>query len=699
MASNIIHLVLARLPDAPSGTKGISLFLVPKFIPKADGSLGARNPIYCTGLEHKMGIHGNATAQMTLEGATGWMVGEPNKGLPAMFVMMNAARLGVGMQSLGLTEVAYQNAVAYARERLQSRSLSGVKAPDKPADPIIVHPDVRRMLLTARAYAEGARALGLFVALELDKSLSGDDADERAQSADLVALLTPIIKAFITDNAWTATSACMQVFGGHGYIRESGMEQLVRDFPAGKGLNARMRVALALSLGASLVLCGPATAATTVQGAESGDIVSISDETGEVNDLTLESPADGSVVTVRDSAAPLQALGGCDEAGDGSVRCPMRLFGTIEIHLAAGDDRMIAIGPPLIRAFGEEGLDTLRGGTESDTLEGGSGNDTIDGDLGRDTVVGGAGDDTIRGGRGDDTLLGGGSVLTAAQSWPPAGRDELDGGPGNDSLRDTDSDSDEPEIGADLVIGGTGHDHVASYTRRRADLHVDLSRDGGDGEAGEGDSLENVESVAGGRGDDVLLGDGDDNSLFGARGSNRLRGRGGDDDLSARRSTGRNSLRGDVGDDRVFAEADGLGGIRCGAGNDYISLHRPRATAGPASRGPVVSASCEAIAQGNNQWAVDPVPEAPPSRVLLFRRTRGATHGGGKELAVTRPDPPYAELGRGESRRRGVRVRLPARLARHARGDGVLLRAEMFAPRLRAPGSTLQMIWRLRVEP
>ena len=229
LAENIVHLVLARLPGAPAGSKGISLFLVPKFMPKADGSLGARNPIYCTGLEHKMGIHGNATAQMTLEGATGWMVGEPNKGLPAMFVMMNAARLGVGMQSLGLTEVAYQNAVAYARERLQSRSLSGPKAPDKPADPIIVHPDVRRMLLTARAYAEGARALGLFVALELDKSLSSDDADERAQSADLVALLTPIIKAFITDNAWTATSACMQVFGGHGYIRESGMEQLVRD--------------------------------------------------------------------------------------------------------------------------------------------------------------------------------------------------------------------------------------------------------------------------------------------------------------------------------------------------------------------------------------------------------------------------------------------------------------------------------------
>jgi alkylation response protein AidB-like acyl-CoA dehydrogenase len=229
MAENIVHLVLARLPDAPQGSKGISLFLVPKFIPKADGTPGERNKIFCTGLEHKMGIHGNATAQISLDGAAGWLIGEPNKGLPAMFVMMNAARLGVGMQSLGLTEVAYQNAVAYARERLQGRSLSGPKAPDKPADPIIVHPDVRRMLLTARAYAEGARALSLFTALAIDKMTASDDEDERKENGELVALLTPIIKAFTTDNAWIATSACMQVFGGHGYIREWGMEQYVRD--------------------------------------------------------------------------------------------------------------------------------------------------------------------------------------------------------------------------------------------------------------------------------------------------------------------------------------------------------------------------------------------------------------------------------------------------------------------------------------
>ncbi len=229
MVSNIVHLVLARLPDAPAGSKGISLFVVPKFHVNADGSVGERNGIYCGGLEHKMGIHGNATAQMVLDGAVGTMVGQPNKGLAAMFVMMNAARIGVGMQSLGLTEVAYQNAVAYAKDRIQSRSLTGPKDPSKPADSILVHPDVRKMLLTARAYAEGGRALALHCALLIDRELNHPDEAVRAESADQVALLTPIVKAFITDNAWTATSSCMQVFGGHGFIREWGMEQYVRD--------------------------------------------------------------------------------------------------------------------------------------------------------------------------------------------------------------------------------------------------------------------------------------------------------------------------------------------------------------------------------------------------------------------------------------------------------------------------------------
>ncbi|RAR52927.1 UNVERIFIED_CONTAM: hypothetical protein C7454_1108 [Acidovorax defluvii] len=229
MAANIVHLVLARLPDAPKGSKGISLFVVPKFNVKADGSLGDRNPIYCSGLEHKMGIHGNATAQIAIDGAIGTLVGKPHKGLAAMFVMMNAARLGVGNQSLGLTEVAFQNALAYAKDRIQMRSLSGTKAKDKDADPIIVHPDVRKMLLTAKAYAEGARALQIYCTLLLDKVHSHPDEKVRAESEELVALLTPIVKAFITDNGHTATNACMQVFGGHGFIKEWGMEQYVRD--------------------------------------------------------------------------------------------------------------------------------------------------------------------------------------------------------------------------------------------------------------------------------------------------------------------------------------------------------------------------------------------------------------------------------------------------------------------------------------
>ena len=229
MAENIIHLVLARLPDAPPGIKGISLFIVPKFHVNKDGSVGERNGIYCSGLEHKMGIKASATCQMTLEGAVGTMVGQPNKGMQGMFVMMNAARLGVGNQSLGLTEVAYQNALAYAKDRIQMRSLSGVKAKDKPADPIIVHPDVRKMLLTAKAYADGGRALEAFCAMLLEKEHYHPDEKVRKDSGEMLALLTPIAKAFLTDNGHIATNACMQVFGGHGFIKEWGMEQFVRD--------------------------------------------------------------------------------------------------------------------------------------------------------------------------------------------------------------------------------------------------------------------------------------------------------------------------------------------------------------------------------------------------------------------------------------------------------------------------------------
>jgi alkylation response protein AidB-like acyl-CoA dehydrogenase len=229
LSRNIVHLVLAKLPGAPEGTKGISLFLVPKFLPDANGDAGERNGIFCTGIEHKMGIHANSTCQITMEDATGYLVAEPNKGLNAMFVMMNGARLGVGMQGLGLTEVAYQNAAAYAKDRRQGRALSESARTDQSADPIIVHPDVRKMLLTARAYAEGGRAFGYWVALEYDKSLHHPDESVRKTSSALVGLMTPIVKAFMTDNGFQCASTCLQVFGGHGYIREWGMEQYVRD--------------------------------------------------------------------------------------------------------------------------------------------------------------------------------------------------------------------------------------------------------------------------------------------------------------------------------------------------------------------------------------------------------------------------------------------------------------------------------------
>ncbi len=229
MSDNIIHLVLARLPDAPPGIKGVSLFIVPKFLVNPDGSPGVRNGIYCGGLEHKMGIKASATGQMVLEGAIGTMVGQPNKGMQGMFVMMNAARLGVGNQSLGLTEVAYQNALAYAKDRIQMRSLTGPKAKDKAADPIIVHPDVRKMLLTAKAYAEGGRALQAFCSLLLEKEHYHPDEKQRKDAGEMLAMLTPIVKAFLTDNGHISTNACMQVFGGHGFIKEWGMEQFVRD--------------------------------------------------------------------------------------------------------------------------------------------------------------------------------------------------------------------------------------------------------------------------------------------------------------------------------------------------------------------------------------------------------------------------------------------------------------------------------------
>lgn len=229
LSENIIQMVLAKLPDAPPGVKGISLFLVPKFLVNPDGSPGERNRIYCTSIEHKMGIKGSSTCSLTLDGATGYLVGEAHKGLRAMFVMMNGARLEVGLQGLGLAEAAYQNAAAYARERLQGRALTGPKHPEKPADPLIVHPDIRRMLLTLRAYTEGMRAFAAWVGVMLDKENRHPDPEFRQEAEDFVALVTPVVKAFFTDLGFEAANLAIQVYGGHGYIADHGIEQFARD--------------------------------------------------------------------------------------------------------------------------------------------------------------------------------------------------------------------------------------------------------------------------------------------------------------------------------------------------------------------------------------------------------------------------------------------------------------------------------------
>jgi alkylation response protein AidB-like acyl-CoA dehydrogenase len=229
LTDNIIHLVLAKTPDAPDSVKGISLFIVPKFIVGDDGSLGERNTLSCGSIEHKMGIHANSTCVMNYDGAKGWMVGEENKGLAAMFVMMNAARLGVGIQGLGQADVAYQNAVQYAQDRRQGRALTGPKDPQEKADPLFVHPDVRRMLMDGKATVEGLRALCTWGALQVDLAHVAESEEERQRADDLVSLLTPVIKGFGTDKGYEVATNAQQVFGGHGYIEEQGMSQYVRD--------------------------------------------------------------------------------------------------------------------------------------------------------------------------------------------------------------------------------------------------------------------------------------------------------------------------------------------------------------------------------------------------------------------------------------------------------------------------------------
>lgn len=229
MADNIVHIVLARLPDAPQGTKGISLFIVPKFLPNAEGGVGERNGVTCGSIEHKMGIHGNSTCVMNFDAATGFLIGPPNKGLNCMFTFMNTARLGTALQGLAHAEVAFQGGIEYARERIQMRSLTGPKAPEMAADPIIVHPDVRRMLLTTKAFAEGNRAMLYYAAQQVDILQRSKDEEERKAADMMLGFLTPIAKAFMTETGFEAANHGVQIFGGHGYISEHGMEQNVRD--------------------------------------------------------------------------------------------------------------------------------------------------------------------------------------------------------------------------------------------------------------------------------------------------------------------------------------------------------------------------------------------------------------------------------------------------------------------------------------
>jgi alkylation response protein AidB-like acyl-CoA dehydrogenase len=229
LADNIIHLVLARLPGAPAGVKGISLFVCPKFLLNTDGSKGERNHVSVGSLEKKMGIHGSPTCVMSYDGAKAWMVGQPNKGLSAMFTMMNAARISVGIQGLGIAEMAYQAGAAYAKARLQMRAPTGARQPEKPADPIIVHPDIRRTLMHMRAMTEGCRALSMWIAVELDISLQHPDPERRLQAQDMVALMTPVVKSMLTDHGFAAANDAVQIHGGHGYIKDWGVEQLMRD--------------------------------------------------------------------------------------------------------------------------------------------------------------------------------------------------------------------------------------------------------------------------------------------------------------------------------------------------------------------------------------------------------------------------------------------------------------------------------------
>ena len=361
LTENIIHLVLAKTPGAPDSSKGISLFVVPKVLVRADGSLGGRNAVSCGSIEHKMGIHANSTCVMNYDGATGWLVGQENRGLAAMFVMMNAARLGVGLQGLGIAEVAYQNAVGYARDRRQGRALSGAKEPGEKADPLFVHADVRRMLMTAKALTEGLRALCLWGALQVDLEHKAEDDAERQMAADLIGLLTPVIKGYGTDMGYRIATEAQQVYGGHGYIAEWGMEQYVRDARIAQIYEGTNGVQAMDLVGRKLAQNGGRAIQVFVALANR----KLAEVTPEDDQSALKTGLEHAVADLQASTLWLMANAVRDPDNAGAAAVPyMHLIGLVAVGLmwldmAAAASRLLAAGEG-DRAFNAAKLVTAR---------------------------------------------------------------------------------------------------------------------------------------------------------------------------------------------------------------------------------------------------------------------------------------------------------------------------------------------------
>ncbi len=482
---------------------------------------------------------------------------------------------------------------------------------------------------------------------------------------------------------------------------------------------ADMSRAVALSPLLAIALAAtPASAATTVRVAavhpggpeQENRGVLVTDESGDRNALTISysyegGPRSPAMVTVEDTSAALEAGRRCAETQPGRVRCEVELLAGIRAELGGGRDAA-KVEPPgkaacnCVALQGNAGDDRLSGGNGVDRLSGGDGDDRLHGRAGNDLLRGDADDDLLRGGKGRDLLFGG-STFFIGDPNPPAGSDELRGGTGHDTFDDLDEDS--GEIGPDMLVGGRGDDTIRSYEDRKNRVVVDLRRRSGQGEAGEGDSLVNVENVSGGDGDDSITGDADDNALSGGvEGSDRLRGLRGDDLLDASVSLATRAFGG-RGNDIAVVRPYSTGSVRCGRGADHVEEpaggNQRSEWAKPDDPGPRLAASCEHVAWDlDGGWGIEPVPARPAARrTLFFERPAAAAHRRTIRLAVTDARKPYRELGRGVSTRRGVSVRVPRRIARRVRRKGMNLRAEVWDKRHARPGDRLRIIWRFRV--